>query len=456
MMSVRRSDQYTLNRLNVGWYLFACTVFLSIIIAEYQGPVIAIALALLISGSGILWIRNFPIPQFPSAGYWLVGILLLGLASAVVTNLAGVTTLGINLQRDLGITISYILFLIIGYYFAYDRRSLRVLLLAVAAAGVVISIVQLVRTGIVLSDGVADLYLFRLNAGRGSLSQFAAVCACLVLLRDVAMVKYRPMILVSAGFLVLSMLSTLSRGLMLDLIILAIAVMGLTANRSGALIPDVPRFIFAIVSVATAVIGLYFAMRFVVPAVSQFIDEFFIARLQNSLREVSSTNLETRNQIAANYRAFELERVMQQFGEQSAFTQWLGQGWGTTLEFGFETASTKSSFSRTNAPFLHNGYAYYLMKTGIAGVLLYVGFLCHLALRAIGNKTWPSADFALVRRKVLLAAVVVLAVGTVTGGGLGFPATHFGLLALLAACYGPAWGPDGDEWRPTAAATLDS
>ncbi len=455
-MPVPRFDQYTLGRLNVGWYFFASMVFLSIIIADYQGPVIAIAVAVLISGSGILWIRNFPIPQFPAAGYWLVGILLLGLASAVVTNLAGVTTLNINLERDLGITISYILFLTIGCYFAYSRGSLRVLLLAIAAAGLVISIVQLVKTGIVLSGGVTDLYLFRLNAGRGSLSQFAAVCACLVLLRDVAMEKYRRMILVSAGFLVLSMLSTLSRGLMLDLIILAIAVMGFTANRSGALIPDVPRSIFTIISVATVVLGLYFAVRLVLPPVGHFIDEFFIARLQNSLSEVSSTDLETRNQIAANYRAFELERVMQQFREQSVFAQWLGQGWGTTLEFGFETASTKSSFSRTNAPFLHNGYAYYLMKTGIVGVLLYVGFLCHLALRATGNKTWPSADFALVRRKVLLAAVVVLAVGTVTGGGLGFPGAYFGLLALLAACYGPVWGPDGDEWRPTAAATLDS
>jgi hypothetical protein len=455
MMSVPRSDQYTLDRLNVGWYFFACLVFLSIIIAEYQSPVIAIALAVLILGSGILWIRNFPIPQFPSAGYWLVGILLLGLASAVVTNLAGVTTLNINLQRDLGIMISYILFLIIGYYFAYSRGSLRVLLLAIAAAGLVISIVQLVKTGIVLSSGVTDLYLFRLNAGRGSQSQFGALCACLVLLRDMAMVKYRPMILVSAGFLVLSMLSTLSRGLMLDLIILAIAVMGLTANRFGTLVPDVPRFVFAIMAAAGVVVGLYFAVRFAMPAVSQFIDEFFITRLQNSLREVSGTHLETRSQIATNYRAFELERVMQQFKEQSAFAQWLGQGWGTTLEFGFETASTKSSFSRTNAPFLHNGYAYYLMKTGIVGVLLYVGFLCHLALRATENRTWPSADFAVVRRKVLLAAVVVLAVGTVTGGGLGFPATNFGFLALLAACYGPVWGPDGDEWRPTAAATLD-
>ena len=73
---------------------------------------------------------------------------------------------------------------------------------------------------------------------------------------------------------------------------------------------------------------------------------------------------------------------MQQFEEQPAFTQWLGQGWGATVQFGFETASTKANFSRTNAPFLHNGYAYYLMKVGIVGLLLYIGFLCHLALRA--------------------------------------------------------------------------
>jgi O-antigen ligase len=239
---------------------------------------------------------------------------------------------------------------------------------------------------------------------------------------------------------------------MLDLIILAIAMVGFTANRFGTLIPDVLKSFFVILSALAAAMGLYFAVRFAMPPVGQFIDEFFITKLQNSLTEVSETNLETRNQIIANYRAFELERVMQQFREQSVRVQWLGQGWGSTLEFGFETASSKSTFSRTNAPFLHNGYAYYLMKTGIVGLLLYIGFLSHLALRATASKTWPSAGFAVVRRKILLGAVGVLAIDTVTAGGLGFPAIYFGLLTLLAACYGPVWGPGGDEWQPAAAA----
>jgi hypothetical protein len=450
-MSIHRSGQYTPDRLEVGWYFFACAVFLSLLLAEYLGPLTAIAFALLLAGSGITLICNAPIPPLPAPGYWLVSILVVGLASAIAANLSGVATLDVNLQRDLGMTISYIVFLMVGQYFLYSRRSLRLLLVAIAAAGLVISIVHLVKASIVLSSGVTDLYLFRLNAGRGSHSQFAAVCACVVLLRDVVARKYRPMILVSAGIMIVSMLLTLSRGLMLDLIILAIAMAGFAATRFGTLIPDILKSVFVILSALAAAVVLYFAVRFTMPPVGQFIDEFFI-KLQNSLTEVSGTNLETRNQIMANYRAFELARVMQQFREQSVFVQWLGQGWGSTLEFGFETASSKSTFSRTNAPFLHNGYAYYLMKTGIMGLLLYIVFLSHLALRATASKTWPSADFAVVRRKILLAAVGVLAIDTVTSGGLGFPAIYFGLLTLLAACYGPVWGPDRDEGKPTAAA----
>ena len=93
------------------------------------------------------------------------------------------------------------------------------------------------------------------------------------------------------------------------------------------------------------------------------------------------------------------------------------------------------------------------MKVGVVGLLLYIGFLCHLALRATTNERWPSGDFAVVRRKALLASVVVLAVGSVAAGGLGFPAIYFGLIALVGVCCGPVWGPDGEGLQTTAAAT---
>ena len=93
----------------------------------------------------------------------MVGILILGLVSAVVANILGSTVREIDLQRDIGITVSYIIFLAIGYYFAYSRASLRLILVTIAAAGLVISIVHLVKFSMVISSGVTDLYLLQVE-----------------------------------------------------------------------------------------------------------------------------------------------------------------------------------------------------------------------------------------------------------------------------------------------------
>jgi O-antigen ligase len=75
-------------------------------------------------------------------------------------------------------------------------------------------------------------------------------------------------------------------------------------------------------------------------------------------------------------------------------------GVGSALKFGLETAGSKSHFSRMEAAFLHNGYAYYLMKTGIIGLLMYGCFLLHLAVRAISPKSWKALPEAKMQRKV--------------------------------------------------------
>jgi hypothetical protein len=453
MATRERSDQ-TDGRLDIGWYLLACAVFAALLVAEYLGPLIAIAFSVLVVGLAVVLIRNYPIPQLPPACLWLIGIVVLGLSSAVIENALGHTVHTIDLQRDIGITVSYVLFMTLGLFFAYTRMTLRLILATIAAAGLVISIVQLVKLTVVLSSGVNDLYLLRLDAGRGSATQFAALCACLVLLRDPAAQRYRIPIITAAAISAFSTLTTLSRGLMIDLIIVVIVVVGLTANRSGRLIPELWKFVVGVASAAALVIGTYVALRIVLPPVGHFIDEFFITKLMNSVNEVASTDMETREQIATNYRAFELTSVTKQFEAQPFWTQWLGQGWGTTVEYGFETASTRSTFSRTSAPFLHNGYAYYLMKVGIVGLVLYIAFMCQVATKAISKKTWPSSEFALIRRKILLAAVIVLAIDTTTSGGFGFPATYLAVAAVLGACYCPVWGPAGEEEKTSQAPDL--
>lgn len=435
-------DVAVTERLSLGWTLLAVAVFVSLVVAEYLGPIIGIAVAVTTVAIAAVLGTKLPRPTFPTADLWLVGILVLGLLSAVVANVGGRTVLDIDLQRDLGISLSYLLYFSVGYYFAYSRSTLRLLLIAVVAAGVLISVVHLARLGEVLSSGATNLYLFRLEAGRGSVTQFAALCATLVLLRDIGQPAYRRLTIGCSVVLVVSMLMTLSRGLMFLLIILALGAAGLIANRANRLAANLPRLLISAALAAAAVVVVYVLIRFFLQAVYVFLDEFFITRVVNSLTEVSGARLETQTQIADNYRAFELNQAMLQFDAQPALGQWVGQGWGSRVVFGLETASTTSNFSRTEASFLHNGYAYYLMKTGIVGVVLYAGFMCHLLVRAGSRDIWPATALALTQRKVLLVTTICLAVGTVATGGLGFPATYLGLAVLLGACYGPAWSSE--------------
>lgn len=424
-----------------SWYPFALSVFAVLVAAEYVGPVIAIAGAALVAGSGVIWIRQLPWPRFPPAGGWLLAILILGLVSAIVANTFGTTPLDIDLQRDIGITLTYLLFLGIGYLFAYDRASLRLILTVVVAAGLVISIVHLIRFGIVVSGGVSDLYVLRLEAGRGSHTQYAALAACLLLAADGELRRWRRTVQLVGVVVAVSMLLTLSRGLMLNLIVLLVVMAALTVTPKRTLVPSPRQLVSAIVPAAAVIYGTLIALKWFVPPAYQFLDEVFLAKVENSLTEVATSNLETRDQIADNYRAFESRRALIQVDESSVFAQWFGQGWGSVVRFGVETASTRADFSRTEAAFLHNGYVYFLMKTGIVGLVAHLAFLGHLALRAISGKYWPAGHIVSTQRKVLLATVIVLAIDTPVTGGLGYPATYLALVTLLGACCGPLWGP---------------
>lgn len=442
-MSIARTWPMAGRRPAASWYVLALGLLLSLIVAEYTGPIAALSLAIALVGIGLLANVGHPLPRFPTAGYWLVGILVLGIVAAVAANLRGELVAFVDLQRDLAILISTLLFLVAGYVLAYDRRTLQLVLGVLVAVGVLISVVHVVRLTEVLASGVTDLYLFRLEAGRGSNTQFAALCACLILRPMVRDPRYRSLLAAAATLVALSMIMTLSRGLIVLLVVLVLGLVGLTTDRLGRLVADLPRFAVAVVSVSAAVVGLYVVLMVLAPSVYRFVEEFFVARVANSLTEVAATRLETRDQIAENYRAFETGRTLDQVAAQPAPVRFLGQGWGSTVRFGFDTASSQVQFSRTEAAFLHNGYAYYLLKTGFVGIGLYLAFLGHLFHRSLSGAVWPSDEVASTQRKVLFAGAVGLALGSITTGGLGYPAGYLGLVLLLGICLGPARDSNG-------------
>lgn len=440
----RHSDPPAISRWprDRGYWTLACAVAASLLVAEYMGPVIAIGFGIVAISAGALCVHGRGVPPVPVVGYWLVAIFVVGLASSVYANTTGNSVEGINLQRDIGIIVSYLLFLIGGYLFAYDRSTFRLGLVILVLVGLIVSVVHLIQFGIVVSGNVSSLYLLRLSAGRGSVTEYAALFAGVILLADPVMERYKSHLRFGIGFLALSILLTLSRGLILDILMFGLILAALAVRGSGPLRLDAFNLIRTVGIVILSVAATYLIVKWTLPVAFNFVKDQFVTKLVNSFTEVSGTNLETRNQIADNYRAFELKHVISLFTDSSTFVQWVGQGWGSTLRFGFETASTKSNFSRTEAPFLHNGYAYYVMKTGIIGVVLYVCFLLHLAIRAVCPRTWKG-DPLVRQRKVLLALALAIAADTVASGGLGFPASHLGAVFLVGMCCGPVWGTGG-------------
>jgi hypothetical protein len=433
-----------------GYWIFACSVAASLLAAEYLGPVIAIVLGVFAISAGALSVRGLIVPPAPMALCWLVGILVIGLASSVVANVTGTTIELINLERDVGIIVSYIVFLVGGYFFAYNKSTQRLGLLVLVLVGTVISVVHMIQFGIAVSGHVSNLYLFRVSTGRGSVAQYAGLFACAVLLGDSALGKFKSPLRLVGGILTISILLTLSRGLIIDVLILGIVVTGFSVRRSGRLVLDAFNLIRFAVVLTLSVVAVYFVLQWMFPAAFNFLSNVFFTKLMNSFTEVSISNLETRRQIADNYRAFELEHVISTFNDRSAFAQWFGQGWGSTLKFGLETAGSKSEFSRTEAPFLHNGYAYYAMKTGIAGLGLYLCFIVHLAVRAVSPKAWGEDPAVVIQRKVLLSSAIAIAVDTVASGGLGFPVSYLCVIFLVGVCYGPVWGAhDADSEVPS-------
>ncbi|MGK2868823.1 MAG: O-antigen ligase family protein [Mycobacterium sp.] len=424
-------------RVSANWWQLTTAVFVALLVAEYLGPLIGIAAAVGSCVLALVFDSGMPALRFPAGGYWLVGILATGLVSAVSANIFGAAPMAIDLQRDVGMAVSYLLFFVIGYHFAWSRKSFVSLLIGVVAAGMFISMVHLVRFAMVLSSGVTDLYAFRLEAGRGSVTQFVAVCACMLLLCEVRDRRWRRVVQFCAALMVTSVLFTLSRGLMINLVLVALGMTGIALDRAGKMSADLWKFVMTAAATAAVVVCVYLAIGSFLPAVRQFIDEFFLTRVTNSANELAATSLQTRQQIADNYRAFEADQAMLQFLAQPFNGQLIGQGWGSSVRFGFETASSKATFSRTEAPFLHNGYVYYLMKAGVVGLLLYAGFMAHLVWRAVNRALWPSEALAGTQRRVQIVLVSALAVGSVSTGGLGYPATYLAMAVLLGACYGP-------------------
>lgn len=429
-----------------GAELYGCAALLglAIFIAEggYAGPMVTTLFAIFVASVTLaFWLVRSDFFILPVGLGWVLAMLMIGSLSAVVASADGRGSGQTDLVRDVAIILSYAGFLLVGHHYGRAGAAVRLVWWALITVGALRSLIHLWLFFGEVAGGVSDVYVLRLEAGRGDQVQLVAViAACLVARRRQPGDVWRKVAVVAAGLCVLSITLALSRVLLTELIIVA---MVFTATRladgTGTLRVRVARA-FTVLAGGVASLALaLFALRFVSEAAFTFVYEGFVEKLLNSYNEVASTRQQSLQDINENYRAFESERGVQSFLEAGWFGQWFGQGWGTAVTLGLDTASTRSDFVRTEAAFLHNAYINYLVKVGIVGVACYIGFVLRLIHLAVFEPSEHQEQVeSLWRRQALLAAVLCLGVASLTGGGFGFPSGFLSVALFIGTClYAP-------------------
>ena len=133
------------------------------------------------------------------------------------------------------------------------------------------------------------------------------------------------------------------------------------------------------------------------------VDSFF-AKLKNSFDESFSlknvdVNSKDRRALWKHWRAYEAHMV---YGEVDKEKQWfLGQGFGSTVDIGFE-AKLDGEMTQ-HLSLTHNGFAYLYLKTGIFGLVIYFLMILYLysfayahqksKLQIIGNNLLVACTF---------------------------------------------------------------
>lgn len=101
----------------------------------------------------------------------------------------------------------------------------------------------------------------------------------------------------------------------------------------------------------------------------------YIEKLLHPLEELSTPNTISMGSIGTNWRGYENYIASNQFYNNNIIEYLIGSGFGTGFDMGFLVI--KNGIVIPTKLFLHNGYLYLLVKTGILGLLLYFIFITH-------------------------------------------------------------------------------
>ncbi len=102
----------------------------------------------------------------------------------------------------------------------------------------------------------------------------------------------------------------------------------------------------------------------------------YVAKLLNSVNELSIEKYEDDSDINTNWRGYESFLALADYAGGSGFEWLCGKGLGTLVDLGFYIDLGGNELRYI--PMLHNGYVYILLKYGALGILIYLYFIVRL------------------------------------------------------------------------------
>lgn len=195
---------------------------------------------------------------------------------------------------------------------------------------------------------------------------------------------------------------------------LILLIIGLLA-AAGAFLRR--EWLHTLVIAAVVVGGLSFMNLALEDTASGTSQRHFVVKLARSFEELHVQEYASDRSINQNYRGFETARALKHFAQGNVF-QWLfGSGFGAQVDLGVALplggASGKDhTILMRTIPIFHNGYIYVLTKAGIAGLMLYGGWLLWVYLTGRRQGSAAASDTLYRAARLLQAVALSLAVAT--------------------------------------------
>jgi hypothetical protein len=300
--------------------------------------------------------------------------------------------------KDLTYFLRPIFVVLAGYFITMRLDDKKSFLNIIVLMGFYFALMHLFKMAVNFTIIPSDTTRIRTYFGRYNHVETIAL-VILICVKELPMkrTRYKFFYQILVACLVLSFLLYFSRTMFMVVFLMVLAYYGyLKLNQKSAVVLG-----------GLLIIGSFFVayLSYYQPEVENgVVVDSFMSKLKNSFDESFSLknvdiNSKDRRVLWKHWRAYEAHMVYGEVAKDNLY--WTGQGFGSTVDIGFE-AKLDGEMTQ-HLSLTHNGFAYLYLKTGLLGLLVYMFMALYLysfaysptkkSLPNLGNKLLVACTF---------------------------------------------------------------